>query len=171
MLKQILVSLVISAGLAMSGCADTAPETEVADAAVPEIDPQSPQAFLNELYGHYADQGPGAGIDLAAPGIIERYFTPSLAQAIMADAEAAKAANEVPRLDGNPFLGSQDWQVSELGIAVAKSADPDRTQAFVRFKNYDQPTEVKLELQRGVAGWQIADIDWGYAILSQILQE
>ena len=167
MSKRFLAALLLGAALATgAGCAAPAPKE-----VIEEADARSPQSFLTELYGHYADQGPGAGVDISAPGIIERYFTPDLAQLIVADAERARAADEVPRLDGDPFLGSQDWQVTDLAIAVAKSSDPDTAMAMVKFSNYDQPVDVKLDLQRGPDGWRIAEIDWGYATLSNILRE
>lgn len=165
-LKRILLATWLGTALMIAGCAAPAAE-KTAEAA----DAQSPQGFLTELYGHYADKGPGAGIDIAAPGTLERYFTPELAQLIIADGERAKAANEVPNLDGDPFLGSQDWQVTELAIAVAKSSDPDKTIAMVKFNNYDRPVDVKLDLQRRPEGWRIAEIDWGYATLTTILRE
>ncbi|MBK8160275.1 MAG: DUF3828 domain-containing protein [Rhodospirillaceae bacterium] len=160
MLTNTLRAVLLAAGLALAAC--TAPAPGGFD---------SPQALLDDIYGQYADQPAGSGIDLAAPGIVARYFTPETAALIEADTARAKAANDVPVLDGDPFVGSQDWQITDLDKAVAKSAEPDKTMAIVKFMNYGQPAEVKLHLALSTKGWQIADIDWGYDTLTKILQE
>ncbi len=160
MLTRILRCLCLATGLALVGCA--APTQSGFD---------SPQALLDDIYGHYADQPAGSGIDMAAPGIVARYFTPETAALIETDAARAKAADEVPALNGDPFVGSQDWQITQLEKAVAKSAEPDKTMAIVKFMNYGQPAEVKLQLAQSAEGWQVADIDWGYDSLTRILQE
>lgn len=122
-----------------------------------------------------ADKAAGSGVDLADSATMAKYFTPEMAARIDADARQAAAKDEPPALNGDPFVGAQDWQVSELAIAVAKSTEPDRTMAVIAFKNYGAPTEVKLSLARSAmgagTGWQIADIDWGYDKLSNILPE
>ncbi len=129
----------------------------------------SPQALLDELYGHYADKPAGSGVDLSDAKVIATYFTPEMAGKIEADAEAAAAKGDVPALDGDPFVDAQDWEVKNLDIAVGKSSDPEKTEAVIRFKNYGEDKEIKLSLAKGASGWQIADIDWGYDKLSKIL--
>ena len=160
MLTKILRTTLLAASLVLAACA--APQSGGFD---------SPQALLDDIYGQYADKPAGSGIDMAAPGIVARYFTLETAALIEADAARAKAADEAPVLNGDPFVGSQDWQITDLDKAVAKSAEPDQTMAIVKFMNYGQPAEVKLHLAQSAKGWQIADIDWGYDSLTKILQE
>ncbi|WP_374310011.1 DUF3828 domain-containing protein [Dongia sp.] len=165
MLNGLLRSLFLAAGLIIAGCAAPGPQ------ALAEGGFASPQDLLNELYGHYADKPAGSGVDLGDPAMVTKYFAPDLAAKIDADFKQAAAANEIPALDGDPFVGAQDWQVTDLAIAVAKSAEPDKTMAVVKFKNYDELKELKLSLARTDAGWQIVDIDWGYDKLSKIYGE
>ena len=129
----------------------------------------SPQEFLGELYGHYDGKGPGAGLDYSQKDVVERYFTPDMAAAIEADSARAKAANEVPNLNGDPFVGAQDWDVEGIAIAIGKSATPDSTMAKVRFENYGQSNEYTLDLRQVNGAWRIADIDWGYDKLSAVV--
>jgi hypothetical protein len=131
----------------------------------------SPQEFLGALYSHYDGKGPGAGIDYSQSVELARYFTPETAALIAADFEKAKAANEVPVLNGDPFVGAQEWDVSNLDIAIGKTATPEQTMAMVRFESYGQTSEFRLDLQLVEAGWRIADIDWGYGTLRGILTE
>jgi hypothetical protein len=165
MLNGLLRSLFLAAGLIIAGCAAPGPQ------AVAEDGFASPQDLLNDLYGHYADKPAGSGIDLGDPDMVTKYFAPDLAAKIDADFKQAAAANEIPALDGDPFVDAQDWEVKDLAIAVAKSAEPDKTMAVVKFKNYGEQKELKLSLVKTDAGWQIADIDWGYDKLSKIYGE
>jgi hypothetical protein len=169
MFSRLMRPLLLAASLVLASCAADG-GTEAAGAGF-----ASPQELLQELYGHYADKPAGSGVDLADSATMAKYFTPEMAARIDADARQAAAKDEPPALNGDPFVGAQDWQVSELAIAVAKSTEPDRTMAVIAFKNYGAPTEVKLSLARSAmgagTGWQIADIDWGYDKLSNILPE
>jgi hypothetical protein len=153
------------AGLALLGVAMLASacqggaETEVA----------SPQEFLTELYSHYDGKGPGAGLDYGERAVLRRYFAPDVVAAIEADFDRAAAADEPPALNGDPFVGSQEWDVTGIDIAVAKSTTPDATMAVIRIESMGESREVKLDLRRIEGQWKIADIDWGYDRLSAIL--
>ena len=166
MLKRILLASLLGAGLVIAGCATPAPQ-----AAADEAGFASPQDLLKDIYDQYNNQPAGSGIALNTPGVIDKYFAPDLAQKINADMERAKANNDIPVLDGDPFVDSQDWLITDLATAVGKSAEPDKTMAIVKFKNNGEQKEVKLALAKTAKGWQIADIDWGYDTLSKILAE
>jgi hypothetical protein len=169
MLKRLVLAALLGTGLVITGCAAPAPSAVADEAAAGESGFQSPQDLLNDVYGRYANQPAGSGIDLAGPGAVARYFAPELAAKIEADSARAKANNDIPALDGDPFVDSQDWKITDLAIAVAKSAEPDRTNAIVKFRNYAKPVELKLALLKNAAGWKIADIDWGYDTLANIV--
>ncbi|MDY0871645.1 DUF3828 domain-containing protein [Dongia rigui] len=151
----------IAAAFLIAGCA----------ASVAEEGFDSPQALLEELYGHYAGKPAGSGVDLGDQKMIEKYFTPELAAKIVADDAKAAAANEIPALDGDPFVDSQDWEITELATAVGKSSTPDTTTAKVHLKSYGEEKNLTLMLQKTAKGWQIADIDWGYDKLSHLYAE
>lgn len=135
----------------------------------PEAATASPQEFLGELYGHYNGKGPESGLDYTQKSVLGKYFTPETVAAIEADATKAAAAGEPPALNGDPFVGAQEWDVSGLDIAVGKSSVPDKTTAKVRFQNYAEIREYSLDLSLIDGAWKIADIDWGYDKLSAVV--
>ncbi len=72
----------------------------------------SPQAFVDGIYKHYlAKQQKGPSLASAA---IRRYFASPLADAMVKDFADAQNASEVPMLNGDPFIDSQDWEISPL---------------------------------------------------------
>jgi hypothetical protein len=110
------------------------------------------QAFVDNLYRPYLKAGfPGQPYDDAA-----RFFVPALAQAMDRDNREAKRRNEVPTLNGDPFVDAQDWEISKLSIDVTASGDV--ATARVSFQNFGEAKHVLLELVKTPAGWRIADI-------------
>ncbi len=110
------------------------------------------QAFVDNLYRPYLKAGfPGQPYDDAA-----RFFVPALAQAMDRDNREAKRRNEVPTLNGDPFVDAQDWEISKLSIDVTGSGGT--ATARVSFQNFGEAKRVLLELVKTPAGWRIADI-------------
>jgi hypothetical protein len=63
----------------------------------------------------------------------------------------------VGRIDWDVFVDGQDWQLSEIKIAlVAKSAKAAQVRAI--FKNFDSPSDMMFDLVREDGGWRIDDI-------------
>ncbi|MGD0142167.1 MAG: DUF3828 domain-containing protein [Rhizomicrobium sp.] len=122
--------------------------------------PQSPEAFLQDIYSHYR------GSDLVAKGIMfdkdadyRRYFADDLANLIIADEKAAAKAGDVPTLDGDPFVDAQDWEITHLNIHIDKSSATAAT-ATVTFENIKEPKTLHIQLVATPKGWRIADIVW-----------
>jgi hypothetical protein len=153
-----LAGLVLFVTLALGACRNAADSAGA-----------SPQDFLGELYGHYEGKGPGAGIDYSQEAELQRYFTPETMAAIEADFARADAAGEPPALNGDPFVGAQEWDVTQVDIAIGKSAEPDQAMAVVRILSLGETREYKLDLEQVDGAWKIADIDWGFDKLSAIL--
>jgi hypothetical protein len=110
------------------------------------------QSFVENIYRPYLKAGfPGQPYDDAA-----RFFVPALAQAMDRDNREAKRRNEVPTLNGDPFVDAQDWEISKLSIDVTGSGDT--ATARVSFQNFGEARRVLLELVKTPAGWRIADI-------------
>jgi uncharacterized protein DUF3828 len=100
---------------------------------------------------------------------VNRFFVPELARTIDADFREAKRRGEVPKLDGDPFLDAQDWQIKDLVIAV--TADGPKATGKVTFKNLGKSTEIILDLLQTQAGWRIADIKWPSGSLSALYKD
>lgn len=112
----------------------------------------SPEAFLQSIYDPYLKADfRGYSYEQA-----NRFFVPKLARAIDADMREAKKRGEVPKLDGDPFLDAQDWDIKNLGISV--KADGPKAVGQVAFDNLGKHTQITLDLVQTQAGWRIADI-------------
>ncbi len=126
---------------------------------------QSPQTFLQSIYEPYLT----AGFKGQPYWQLDRFFTPPLARVIDADMREAKRRVEVPKLDGDPFLDAQEWDIENLAISV-KTDGPKATGA-VSFDNFGKRTEVALDLVQTPVGWRIADIKGPSGSLSALYKE
>jgi hypothetical protein len=114
--------------------------------------------FIDGIYANYkTPNSPGTRINSKA--LLARYFTPALAALIERDAAQAKARNEPPELNGDPFIDAQDWDIRGLAVDL-KENGKDRASATVKFSNFGEAREVRLDLLKTAAGWRIDDIHW-----------
>lgn len=132
--------LVAAAALAFAATAETA----------------SPQDFIDSIYRPYLDKNAN-GNPLTSDAMIRGYFAPPLADAIIKDFAEAHRRGEVPMLNGDPFVDAQDWEISNLDIAV-KATSADTAVATVSFVIFMDSRTVTLELVRTPDGWRIAEI-------------
>jgi hypothetical protein len=116
--------------------------------------------FVQKIYGSYvgstAKDAKGVMLDKAAD--VKRYFTPGLASLILEDQAAADKRGEPPTLDGDAFIGHQDWDIANMAIDV-KEAGAKAT-ATVSYTNFGKGEKVVLELLKVGESWRIADIQW-----------
>jgi hypothetical protein len=125
----------------------------------------TPEAFLRSIYTPY----PNHEFKGQPFWQVDRFFAPDLARAIEADMREAKRRGEVPKLDGDPFVDAQDWDIAKLAISV--EADGPKATGLVTFENQGKPTEIKLDLVRTGMGWRIADIKWPSGTLSELYKK
>jgi hypothetical protein len=116
----------------------------------------SPQDFVERLYRPYLDKNAN-GNALTSDAMIRGYFAPPLADAIIKDFAVAEKRGEVPLLNGDPFVDAQDWEISNLNIAV-KPTGADTAMATVTFVMFMEPRTVTLDLLKSPAGWRITEI-------------
>jgi hypothetical protein len=118
------------------------------------------KAFLDAIYRNYVGSSSGAakGIPLTGAKTLHGYFTVGLASLIIDDRASASKRGEPPVLDGDPFIGRQDWDISNLVVAVKESGA--RAAGTVTFVDAGKPEKVMLELLRSGKDWRIADIAW-----------
>ena len=115
----------------------------------------SPKAFVEQLYQPYLKKG-FKGMNTSKPAILRRYFEPALAAAIIKDRAAAAKRNEVPTLNGDPFIDAQDWEIANLKIDMKPMGG--KAAAAVAYTNFKEPRTVTLDLVKTPAGWRIAEI-------------
>src|SRR5215472_14677072 len=84
--------------------------------------PLSAKEFLERIYKTYVgDSTKGAnGIRLDSAAATRRYFAPDLAAMILADNAKAAKRGDVPTLDGDPFVGHQDWDIANLAVEASE---------------------------------------------------
>ena len=120
---------------------------------------ETPKAFLEKLYANYV--GPNRkGVMSDSDKVLARYLTPDVIKLMDKMYAAAKKADEVPALDGDPFVDAQDWEIKRFDITVDQAGDDNAT-GRVHFKNQDQEKSLTVDLVHLKAGWRIDDIDWG----------
>jgi hypothetical protein len=131
--------------------------------AVPALAAGEPaaKAFLSSIYQHYVGNSSGnaKGLPLTNAKLVRSYFTVGLASLILEDRAAAAKRGEPPVLDGDPFVGHQDWDVSNLSVEV-KDGGAFKAVGTVSFMNAGKPEKIVLELLRSGNEWRIADIEW-----------
>jgi hypothetical protein len=129
-------------------------------AASAQSDPAA-EAFLNAIYSAYkgsSDKG-AKGIPLNSDETIQRYFEPSLAAEIIKDAAEAKKRGDAPKLNGDPFIDGQDWEITKFSVAV-KEAGADKAVGTVNINNFGKDIAIILNLVKPPDGWRIANIRW-----------
>ena len=62
-------------------------------------------------------------------------------------------------LDGDPFIGRPEWDISDLSIDVKDTGAP-KTVGTVTFLNFGKLEKVVLELLRLGSEWRVADVKW-----------
>jgi hypothetical protein len=119
------------------------------------------KAFLSSIYEHYLGKSSGdaAGVALTDAKLVRNYFTVGLASLILEDRATAAKRGEPPVLAGDPFIGHQDWDISNLSIEV-KDTGALKTIGTVSFMNSGKLEKIVLELLRSGNEWRIADIEW-----------
>ena len=114
-----------------------------------------PVALITAIYQTYADNTPSLGAD-AEPGLPHVYS--QRLQALIDKDEKETPEGMVGRIDWDVFVDGQDWQLSELKIAlVSKSAT--RAQVRATFKNFDHPSNMLFDLVLEDGHWRIDDIE------------
>ena len=121
-------------------------------------DDATPDKFLATIYHQYEGKN-ARGVDIDGKQKLARYFEPSLVALIVADEAAAAKRGDVPELDGDPFIDAQDWEITDLKIAV-KVDGTDKATGTVSFLNFKEAHSVTVNLVKLSVGWRIADIIW-----------
>ncbi len=123
-------------------------------------EPPTAKRFVEQIYSAYvggADKGAN-GVQLDTPTDVKRYFTPALAILILEDEAAAEKRGDVPTLDGDAFVGHQDWDIADLRVDVKEAGA--KAKATVSFTNFGKSEKVLVDLLRVGPDWRIADIQW-----------
>ncbi len=128
---------------------------------------QTPKAFLEKLYANYV--GPHRnGLRYDSDKAMAGYLSPGVITLMDKMYAAARKADEVPALDGDPFVDAQEWDIKGFDIAVDQAGD-DKATGHVRFRNLGEDKSITLDLVRVKAGWRIDDIHYSDGTLRKLL--
>jgi Protein of unknown function (DUF3828) len=116
------------------------------------------KAFLEKIYAAYKGKN-SKGVPLDSDAMPRLYFEPKLAALISKDRKDAAKRDDIPTLDGDPFISGQDWEIGPVNVAVRDIA-PGKASATVKFTNLKMPTIVVYDLVKLKEGWRIAEITW-----------
>jgi hypothetical protein len=116
------------------------------------------KTFVTKIYDAYKGKN-SKGISIETEAAVRSYFEPSLAALIIKDEKDAAKRKQVPTLEFDPFIDSQEWELSDVNIAV-NGAPPNKAVATVSFKNFGLPMKIVLQLVKMKSDWQIVDITW-----------
>jgi hypothetical protein len=116
----------------------------------------SAKSFVEAIYAAYKGKNTN-GISLDNDTAVRRYFEPKLAALIIKDRKNARG--EVGKLDADPFIDAQDWEIDAVDIDVREIA-ADKASATASFKNAGKQRTIILDLVKLAVGWRITDIAW-----------
>jgi hypothetical protein len=116
--------------------------------------------FLGSIYQRYLGKSSStAPVELTDAQSVRNYFSLGLASLILEDRDAAAKQGASPALHTDPFIGREEWDISDLSIDVKDTGAP-KTVGTVAFLNFGKPERVVLELLRSGDEWRIADVEW-----------
>ena len=121
---------------------------------------KSAETFLRSIYGKAYIGKNAKGVDIDTRARLDRYFTPELARRIDDDATIAAKHGDVGELDGDAFIGAQDFAIAAFDVSI-QTTDATHATGIVRFTNLGDARTIIVTLVRLKPGWRIADIDWG----------
>ncbi len=93
---------------------------------------EDPKDFVTALYQNYVGQDAN-GVPVTSPKA-RQVLTPGLMKLIDADAKAAAKRGEPPRLDGDPFIDAQDFDIKSFTVEI-QEVGGFRAVATVTFRN------------------------------------
>jgi Protein of unknown function (DUF3828) len=140
--------VLMAIGLALALVAPAAPAARAAD--------PSAQSFVQAIYDQYKGKD-AKGVELSDDAAVRRYFAPALAALIIKDRRQARG--EVGKLDADPFIDAQDFDIEGVDVALRDVA-ADKAIATVSFKNVGKRQTVVLDLVKLKGEWRIANITW-----------
>ena len=164
-LRHTAATLLIVISLLAFGSGVSAGGKEAASARSTGSEPasggQTAESFLHSIYDRYlGSQDKARPIDYSSTNELRHYFDSSLATIIHEDFIRAKKADDVPTLDGDPFINAQDWDIKSFDIHVTP-ADANHATGLIKFDNAGTAEVLQVQLVRATGSWKIHDIDYG----------
>ncbi len=71
--------------------------------------------------------------------------------------DSEEAGGEVGRIDFDPYINGQDWQIADLSIGEPMITG-DTATAEVTFSNFDDPQDMTFSLVKEADGWKVDNV-------------
>ena len=111
----------------------------------------TPEALIDALYSPYAKA------DFDWGSFDEASFRSKALNALF-DADQKEANGDVGRIDFDPYVDGQDYQLTDLKIG-APTINGDKATIEVTFKNFDMEEDMVFALVKEDGGWKIDDVN------------
>jgi len=118
---------------------------------IPAFAFDTPRALIEALYAPYSK---GDDFDWST---WDESVLRSKALNTLFDADAREAGDDMGRLDFDPYVDGQDYQLSDLKIGDA-AITGDTAEVEVTFKNLDSAEDLRYTLVQEADGWKIDDV-------------
>jgi hypothetical protein len=147
------------ASLLVAACSITAclSASCLASAGSAATDDASALALISAIYNSYTT-GSKDGVRIDSGRKLRRYFEPALAAAMDKDQEYAAKHREVGKLEWDPFIAAQDYEIQHVDVAIKDTA-PGRVTATVTFTNFGKPVTIALDLTAIKNDWRTQEDD------------
>ena len=148
-------TFLFTAACSIAACPTT---SRFACAGPTAVDDASALAFVSAIYNSYTT-GTKDGVWIDRGRKLRRYFEPVLAEAMNEDRENAAKHHDVDKLDSDPLIDAQDFDIKHFDVAI-KDAAPGKATATVTFDNFGKQQTIVLDLIAIKSDWRIYDITW-----------
>ena len=120
--------------------------------AQPAALPSSAELFIADIYKTYTDNPHDDPEQAGEQNIYSKHL-----QTLFDKDEAETPQGEVGRLDFDPFVGGQDWELSGLEVKETYRSG-DEAQVRADFASFGDPRSILFSLVREDGAWRIDDI-------------
>ena len=119
--------------------------------AAPAFAYDTPADLMKAIYSHYTD----AKFDWDS---FDEAKARSKALNALFDKDSKEANGEVGRIDFDPYVDGQDYEVKDLTIGTP-TVKGDTATVEVKFKNFDMEEDMVFTLVKEADGWKIDDVN------------
>lgn len=109
----------------------------------------TPEALVEAIYAPYLNATTAADpVELRSPELQKLYVAE----------DERQAAGEGASFDFDPLINAQDYEITDLAVALTADSNEYAATAQVSFKNFGEPVEIELVMFNFDGGWKLEDV-------------
>lgn len=126
-----------------------------------------PVSTVEPLYAPYAaGENPPSNLRDKAP------WTAEMRELLRRAVELGNQRNEpLPAIDFDPIVDGQDWEITEVAVAVTQEPADGKAEVTASFKNFGESVSLIYELKEEGGGWRVDNIRGAHWTLRQLLAD